>query len=583
MKKKAIWLIGLLFATYVLQAQDYLGKYESVYPFKEGRAAVMTQKKWGFINEAGDEVVPLKYENNYDYFEGLSLAMLDGKAGYIDKNGKTVIPFKYESGGNFQNGVAPVSLNKKWGLINKTGKELIPFQYDNLYPLSEKGLYRATIAKKQGIINQTGKVVVPIEYEAINGPSENTIMVKKEGKWALLDLTGKPLTPFQYDYVGYTTYEKLWLVQADKKYGYINAQGKTVIPLEYSLLGHKFSDGLVSATKDKLHGFLDRTGKVVIPIQYAGAGGFSHGLAAVQFKAGINSWGYINAQGHVVIPAKYNSARDFSDHELAVVTVSRNGLIKYGVIDRTGKEVVPPNYDDARIIGKGLIALNTGLYSSIYDYLGGGGSPGKWGIMDTQGKWLLKQEGSDISFMSNGYISVNMGGKYEGYLVKGGKWGLVDSTGTVVLPAVSDNQMYVDQLGFTHIKQNNTERRYDVLSHVYVEKGLKAAQNSNYPEAMNWFKKGADRGNGTALGNMGFLYMQGMGVQKDVEQGLKLVIKGGERGDANSMMNLAKHYVGQRNKPEAVKWLRQAEAAGHPQAKAALVQIASMNFDSPNQ
>lgn len=583
MKTITLIIVSLLFLNPLAHAQDYLGKYERAYPFKEGRAAVMSQKKWGFINEAGEETIPPKYENSYDYSEGLAAVMLNGKYGYIDKDGKTILPLKYEGVGNFQNGASPARLNEKWGIINKTGKELTPFKYDNLYALLEKGLYKATIGKKQGIINQTGKVLVPVEYDAINGPSENTVMVKKEGKWALLDLIGKELTPFQYSYVGYTTQEKLWMVQANGKYGYINAQGKVVIPIEYFPMGHRFSDGLVYAAKDKLYGFLDRSGKTVVPIQYTSVSEFSEGLAAVQFKMGNNSWGYINPQGHVVIPAKYNSAQGFSKHGLAIVTIYQNGLIKYGVIDRTGKEIVPPNYDDARIVGNNLIALNTGKNSSIYDYLGGG-STGKWGIMDNKGKWLVKQEGADIGFFSNGYASINVGGKYEGYLIKGGKWGLVDSTGTVILPAVADVQMYVDELGFAYVKQNDTERRYDVLSHVYVEKGLKSAQNSNYQEAMQWFKKGVDRGNSTALGNMGFLYMQGMGVQKDVVQGLKLVTKGAERGDAGSMMNLAKHYVGQRNKPEAVKWLRQAETAGHPQAKAALVQIASMNFDNvPNQ
>ncbi len=105
-------------------------KYDFVYPFGEGLAAVELNNKFGFIDESGKEVIPFKFDNGSIFFHGLADIKMNGKVGYIDKNGNTVIPFKYDGGENFFKDYSWVKLNGKYGYIDKTGVEVIAPKYD---------------------------------------------------------------------------------------------------------------------------------------------------------------------------------------------------------------------------------------------------------------------------------------------------------------------------------------------------------------------------------------------------------------------------------------------------------------------
>ena len=52
-----------------------------------------------------------KYDWKGEYYEGLAMVRLDKKYGFIDKTGKEVIPIKYDDASSFSEGLASVSLN----------------------------------------------------------------------------------------------------------------------------------------------------------------------------------------------------------------------------------------------------------------------------------------------------------------------------------------------------------------------------------------------------------------------------------------------------------------------------------------
>ena len=60
----------------------------------------------------------------YDYVgkfssNGLAYVKLNGKYGFIDQTGKIIIPLKYDYVGDFFDRLAYVELNGKYGFINK--------------------------------------------------------------------------------------------------------------------------------------------------------------------------------------------------------------------------------------------------------------------------------------------------------------------------------------------------------------------------------------------------------------------------------------------------------------------------------
>ena len=58
--------------------------------FADGRALVQTGERWGFINAAGEMVIPPMFERARTFSNGLAYVTLDGRPGYIDTDGAFV-------------------------------------------------------------------------------------------------------------------------------------------------------------------------------------------------------------------------------------------------------------------------------------------------------------------------------------------------------------------------------------------------------------------------------------------------------------------------------------------------------------
>jgi hypothetical protein len=80
-----------------------------------------------------DTVIPLKYDDVWSFTEGLAAVKVKNKYGYINKSGKVIIPLKYDMVWPFSKGLARVGLNEKWGFIDKNGNLI----YDYALPFSE--------------------------------------------------------------------------------------------------------------------------------------------------------------------------------------------------------------------------------------------------------------------------------------------------------------------------------------------------------------------------------------------------------------------------------------------------------------
>lgn len=90
----------------------------------------------GFVNfKTGKEITPVQYANVGDFYEGLAMVNIGavytqdagytgGKWGYINNTGQTIIPLKFDSADYFFDGKAKVKLDGREFYIDKTGKEV---------------------------------------------------------------------------------------------------------------------------------------------------------------------------------------------------------------------------------------------------------------------------------------------------------------------------------------------------------------------------------------------------------------------------------------------------------------------------
>jgi WG containing repeat len=84
--------------------------YQNALAFHEGLAAVEKQGRWGYVDEAGQVIVPLRFADARSFAGGLARVRLteDGSWGYIDRLGKMAIAPWFEFADDFAEGLALV-------------------------------------------------------------------------------------------------------------------------------------------------------------------------------------------------------------------------------------------------------------------------------------------------------------------------------------------------------------------------------------------------------------------------------------------------------------------------------------------
>ncbi len=377
-------------------------------------AIVDNQNKNRFVSDSISVVVEptLKYDNVSSFSEGFAVVEKDKKYGYVDQNGKEVVPPIYYSAGSFSDGVA-VAYSKDdctWHIIDKTGNVKAQLKgYDNVGYSFSNGFIQVEKDDKYGLADATGKEVIPPTYDRIYGFNEGLARVEKDDKYGFVDSTGKEVVPFIYRSAGDFN-EGLAYVQKDGRYGYIDKTGNIVIPLNFTS-AIDFSDGLaVVGYGNNIWYIIDKTCDIKntkeLLTQYTNVTGFKEGFVEV-YKDGKH--GFVDQTGREVVPPIYDYVQDFSE---GFAQVKKDG--KYGFVDQTGKEVVPLIYDSVDSFSDGLARVE---------------KDGKRNYIDKTGKEVVPSE-YDLGWgeFSEGFADVK----------KGKKYGYIDKNGNVAVPMIYD-------------------------------------------------------------------------------------------------------------------------------------------------
>lgn len=158
-----------------------------------------TVEKYGYINKAGEIIIPPQFKYVGDFSEGLAQVRIDKKFGYIDKTGKKIISPQFDEAGMFSEGLARITIQDKIGYIDKTGTIKIAPQFALAGDFSE-GLARVAVLQKRwfrhsvikwGYIDKTGKMVIKPHYDSANDFSGGLAEVKVDGASCYIDKTNK--------------------------------------------------------------------------------------------------------------------------------------------------------------------------------------------------------------------------------------------------------------------------------------------------------------------------------------------------------------------------------------------------------
>jgi hypothetical protein len=218
----------------------------------------------------------------------------------------------------------------------------------------------------------------------------------------------------------------LQAISRDGKWGY--ADGANIVISPQFDDASPFSEGLAAVREGDSWHFVDENGNRANDRDFVDVKSFAEGLAAVKL-GGL--WGYIDHSGRMVVSPQFLAARDFRSG-LAAVLVGRlpdSGSVpvnrKWGYIDRNGKIVITPRFDDAYPFSEGLARVNIG---GRQEWSGDGPQArltmiegGKWGYIDPSGKLVIPAFFDWASDFSEGLAAVKMDEAW-GYADQSGKF-----------------------------------------------------------------------------------------------------------------------------------------------------------------
>ena len=415
--------------------------YQEAHFFADGLAAVKEKNKWGVIDETGAYVIAPTYSNaGPAYSDGL-LAVRDNKEkwGFIDKEGRTVIPFQYKSVHPlFHESMSAVQAeNKLWGFVDNTGHVtaepqfkavLTPFSeglagvrtidgkayaktdgtiafmadYDQLYPF-EKGIAevrKGTVSKehirrgfpisigigigwghwfyprcyhhshfgwgigfplwwpdygyeeiipavevKRGYIDNTGKVIAATSNDHVFPVTENGILIYNNSRYGWVDRKGIYAAHTIYRTIIPAEDAKVLLAKdEDKKWGMLSmTDGKELAPFRYDDLKYK-GNGMIAYKEDGRWGLMDTAGTPLTEPLYKSIGNAEDNRIPAKAKDG---WLYLDYAGKKAITFE-KDAEDVTAFRKGRAGVKTDG--KWGLIDSAGKWICPPAYDDLDIL-----------------------------------------------------------------------------------------------------------------------------------------------------------------------------------------------------------------------------------------
>jgi hypothetical protein len=372
----------------------------------EGKFCIYDGRKYGFMDDKGNEITPYLYDYAYPFSEGLACVRLDGKYGFIDDKGNTVIQLTYDKASPFSEGLAYFAAGDRYGFIDKNGNVAFLLNCDSVSSFQE-GLAYFYDGGKYGYIDEAGKVVIKARYDDAGYFQDGLAKVRVGLKLGVIDRNGTELVPADYDDISFDS--GFIIAESGGKYGCFDKVGNLIFkPVYDSITMLPGKNSAVVYLEDQPE-IIDFQGNIEVADKYDSIIYYDSEYGDAMIEVSINDkYGFLDMSDFSEVVSPVNDWLSLFKNGRAVVG---NGN-KYGVIDKTGNIVVPLNYDYAELFDNGTLALN---------------QDGEFVLADADGKIINDNLYDSIEEIGSCYI-----------IEAGGKYGLLDENGTEMVAPVYD-------------------------------------------------------------------------------------------------------------------------------------------------
>ncbi|PWJ41880.1 WG repeat-containing protein [Sediminitomix flava] len=286
--------------------------YKRIGEFSEGLAYVQIQsdksseRKYGFINLEGEQVIPCTFKNAQNFSDGLAAIMQRGKWGYIDNTGKVILQAQFNNAMAFSDGFAVVNEKE---IIDRKGEKVGSLISEGEISSSFKE-NRAVVTLANGLqyhILPTGKAIYKAKFDEVTDFYGDFAFAKKGEMWQITRQRDKK--------------ETYRVQMTKKKYGeYINKFGKTRSIKTAD--GHVLKDIKFEKVEEGTWRLMTKDGAYPNDATFNELGQDDEG-----FWVKLNRFtGVVNGQGEFLVKPECEIVKRVSED---VIRVENQGKVKY--------------------------------------------------------------------------------------------------------------------------------------------------------------------------------------------------------------------------------------------------------------
>lgn len=424
---------------------------------------------------------------------------------------------------------------EKWGVINSLGETVISPSYAEMIVVPDStqdvflciydvntinGTYKtkALNSKNKEIFTQYEQVEALENYDKNQNIwyEENVLKVKQNGKYGLINLSGKTILNCNYDDI-YTLkgIENSIIVEKNSKVGLVDNSGRLVIETAYEEikpLGDEDLDGYITKSEDGKYGVIGANNEQKLEAKYESVEPIE-GDNLFVIREGERQK-LINSKGTIILEEGFDEIKQILKNSEGIIFI-KDGL--YGLMAKDGTVTISNTYESLKQLDNGYIVAK---------------KDGKYGIIDTKNNEKLYFNYNSISYneeleiyvaedtdfkssiidekfevkligilselnVESKYIKMHINNEYKYYnlkfeekentqVLKGNtlflskkneKYGYVNSEGEVVVDYIYDDATEQNKFGFVAVQKNGKWGSIDKEGKVVVEPKYKLDNN----------------------------------------------------------------------------------------------------------
>ncbi len=398
--KKILLSLTLLIFGYSVSAQDWMKKYDEVGVFENDLAYVRKNKKYGYVDKNGKEIIPCIYTyvgafneqglvwvNKGGKIRKRSRSIEDGLYGLYDREGNLVLPVEYKHLGTMM--LSDYGKPYYW-FKSVTGLSPQDAHPQRHFPSVEKSFFVNNkgliwVAKRDNMFKTTEPIEIDfrpfdkiskdyIPFASDNGEKSNS---KPKIKWGIFDAKTKKIV------LPCNTYDMCFNPSGN----YIPVTSKTY---QFSINYYCIETGTlvfknqiptlaVSPVYNGKFMVLDESGCYFMNMQgerdeqsYDAV--FASPSEDMYIVYKDSQYGAVTPDGQVIIDLKYKLLAPPDEKLICYVDKDANGKSRYGFLDMEGNQVTPPLYSSIQSFANKRALVRQG---------------DKYGCIDTNGREIL--------------------------------------------------------------------------------------------------------------------------------------------------------------------------------------------------